>query len=123
MGVSSDFAKRRDAMTRLTTTMLLFGGLAGLAAAGTAGAVNAALDSPSQVVRYSSDALATDSGTRALYARLAQAAEEVCPTASSSRLVSEAVLKCRQDALTAAINKIHSQRLAALHAARMTKSG
>ncbi len=30
-------------MTRLATTMLLFGGLAGLAAAGTAGALTAAL--------------------------------------------------------------------------------
>jgi len=110
-------------MTRLATTMLLFGGLAGLAAAGTAGASTAQIDVPSLVVRYSSDVLATDSGTRALYRRLAQAAEEVCPTASNTRLVSEVVLKCRQEALTAAVDKVHSQRLAALHAARMTKSG
>jgi UrcA family protein len=110
-------------MTRLATTMLLCGGLAGLAAAGTAGASTAQIDVPSLVVHYSSDALATDSGTRALYRRLAQAAEEVCPTASNTRLVSEVVLKCRQEALTAAVDKVHSQRLAALHAARMTKSG
>jgi UrcA family protein len=110
-------------MTRLSTTMLLLGGLAGLAAASTAGAATAEIDVPSLVVHYSSDALATDSGTRALYYRLARAAEEVCPTVSNTRLVSEAVLKCRQEALTDAIGKIHSQRLAALHAARMTKSG
>jgi len=110
-------------MTRLATTMLLFGGLAGLAVAGTAGASTAQIDVFSTVVRYSSDALATDSGTRALYRRLAQAAEDVCPNPSNTRLVSEVVLKCRQDALTAAVSKIHSQRLAALHASRMTKSG
>jgi UrcA family protein len=110
-------------MTRLATTMLLFGGLAGLATAATAGALNAALDTPSMVVQYNNDALATDSGTRALYRRLAQAAEEVCPNPSNTRLVSEVVAKCRQEALTAAVSKIHSQRLAALHASRMTKSG
>jgi UrcA family protein len=103
--------------------MLLFGGLAGLATAATAGALNAALDAPSMVVQYSSDALATDSGTMALYRRLAQAAEQVCPNPSGSRLVSRAVSECRQEALSAAVSKIHNQRLAALHAARMTNSG
>ena len=110
-------------MTRLATTMLLFGGLAGLATAATAGGLNAALDTPSMVVQYDSDALATDSGTRALYRRLAQAAEDVCPNPSNTRLVSAVVAQCRQEALTAAVSKIHSQRLAALHASRMTKSG
>jgi UrcA family protein len=110
-------------MTRFATTMMLFGGLAGLAVAGTAGALTAALDAPSLVVQYSGDALASDTGTRALYRRLSQAAEQVCPNPSSTRLVSEVVLKCRQEALSAAVSKIHNQRLAALHAARMTKSG
>lgn len=110
-------------MTRLSTTMLLLGGVAGLAAAGTAAAATAQIDALSMVVHYSSDALATDSGTRALYRRLAQAADEVCPSASNTRLVSEPVLKCRQEALSAAVSKIHNQRLAALHASRMTKSG
>lgn len=110
-------------MTRLVTTMLLIGGLAGFATAGTTEVLNAALYSPSLIVRYSSDALATDSGTRALYSRLAQAAEQVCPSPSNTRLVSEGVLKCRQEALTAAVNKVHSQRLAALNASRLTNSG
>jgi len=110
-------------MTRLATTMLLFGGLAGLATAATAGALNAALDAPSIVVHYNNDALATDSGTRGLYRRLAQAAEQVCPNPSNTRLVSPVVQRCRDEALTAAVSKIHSQRLAALHASRMTKSG
>jgi UrcA family protein len=110
-------------MTRLTTTMLVLGGLAGLAVAGTAGASTAPTDAPSIVVQYSSEALATDTGTRALYRRLAQAAEQVCPSPSDTRLVTGVILKCRQDALTAAVARIPSQRLAMLHAARMTKSG
>ena len=110
-------------MTRLATTMLLFGGLAGLATAGTAGALTAALDTPSIVVQYNADALATDSGTQALYRQLSQAAEQVCPNPTGTRLVKPAVLQCRQEALNAAVAKIHSQRLAALHASRMTKSG
>ena len=110
-------------MTRLATTMMLFGGLAGLAAAGTAGALAATLDLPSTTVHYRADALDTDSGTHALYRRLSEAAEHVCPSSGNSHLVSEVVLKCRQEALTAAVNKIHNQRLAALHASRMTKSG
>ena len=110
-------------MTRLATTMLLFGGLASLAVAGTAGALTAVLDAPSVAVQYNSDALASDNGTRALYRRLSLAAEQVCPNPGDTRLVSAVVKQCRQEALTAAVNKIHSQRLAALHASRMTKSG
>ena len=110
-------------MTRLATTMMLFGGLAGLAVASTAGALNAVLDAPSMTVRYNSDALATDGGAQALYRRLSLAAEQVCPNPGDTRLVSAVVQQCRQEALTAAVNKIHSQRLAALHASRMTKSG
>jgi UrcA family protein len=110
-------------MTRLATTIVLFGGLAGLASAATAGALTVAFDAPSMTVRYSRDALATDSGTRALYRRLSEAAERVCPSSGGSRLVSPVVLECRREALTATVNKIHSQRLAALHASRVTKSG
>jgi UrcA family protein len=107
--------------------MLLLGGLAGLAAgaaaAGTAAAGTVVGDVPTLVVRYNADMLETDSGARALYRRLAHAAEQVCPAASDTRLVSYAIVKCRQEALTGAVNKIHNQRLAALHAAASAKSG
>ncbi|HEY0800119.1 MAG TPA: UrcA family protein [Steroidobacteraceae bacterium] len=114
-------------MTRFVTKMLLLGGLAGLAA-GTAGAGTAAAgtvvgDVPALVVRYNSDMLETDSGARALYRRLARAAEQVCPDVpSNTRIVSEVIVKCRQQAIDAAVNKIHNQRLAAVHAAS-AKSG
>jgi UrcA family protein len=108
-------------MTRLATKMLLLGGLAGLAAAGAAGASPAG-DVPVRVVRYSADMLATDSGARTVYRRIARAAEQVCPNNSYSLLVSNRVLECREQAIAGAVNKIHNQRLAALHAAS-TKSG
>ncbi len=110
-------------MTRIATSMLLLGGLAGLAVAGAAGAGTVAGDVPEIVVRYHNDALATDSGTRALYRQLERAAEQVCPIATATRIVNERVQRCRLEALTAAVNKIHNQRLAALHAAANPKAG
>ncbi len=110
-------------MTRIATSLLLLGGLAGLAAAGAAGAAPPAADGAGIVVKFNSDMLATESGTRALYRRLESAAERACPIASNTRLVNEHVQKCRQEALTAAVNKIHNQRLAELHAAASSKSG
>jgi UrcA family protein len=110
-------------MTRLATKMLLIGALAGLAAAGAAGASPAHSDAPSKVVRFSADMLETDSGARAVYHRIAQAAEQVCPNDSYTLLVGARVLQCREQAIADAVNKIHNQRLAAVHAAAGSKSG
>ena len=106
---------------------MLVGSLAALASAGVAlaspaSAAAPAEDMPSLVVHYNADALETDSGAKALYRRLARAAEQVCPTASSSRLTNPVVIKCREEAIAGAVNKIHNQRLAAVHAAS-AKSG
>jgi UrcA family protein len=103
--------------------MLLLGGMAGLAVAGAAGAGPVVGDVQATVVHFNADALASDSGTRALYRRLERAAEQVCLVPSDTRLVPGWVVKCRQEALTAAVNKIHNQRLAELHAAARSKSG
>ncbi len=108
-------------MTRLAIKILLLSGFAGLA--GAAGASPASSDVPALAVRFSSDMLATDSGARALYHRLEKAAEQVCPPQpTESRIVPEAVAKCRQQAVTAAVNNIHNQRLATVHAAASSKS-
>ena len=109
-------------MTRLAIKILLLGGFAGLAAAGAAGASPASSDVPALTVRFSADMLATDSGARALYRRLARAAEQVCPNNSYDLLASESVLKCRAQAVAGAVNKINNQRLAAVHAAYSSKS-
>ena len=104
-------------MGKLATKMLLLGGIAGLSLAGAAGAATPLADAPALVVQYSDATLATDSGVRVLYRRLAQAAEQVCPSVPSNAHINEKIVKCREEALTAAVNKIHNQRLAALHAA------
>ncbi|HEY0745550.1 MAG TPA: UrcA family protein [Steroidobacteraceae bacterium] len=110
-------------MSRLTTKLVL-GGLAALAAAGAAVASPQDEIVPTMIVRYTTDALATDSGAKALYRRLARAAEDVCPvTPSNTRLLNPAIAKCRADAIAGAVNKIHNQRLAAVHAAASAKSG
>jgi len=111
-------------MTKLATRILLLGGgLAGLAAAGAAGASAANGEVPTQVVRYSAEMLDTDSGAQAVYHRIAKAAERVCPNDSYSLLVDSRVQQCREQAISAAVNKIHNQRLAAVHAAASSKSG
>jgi UrcA family protein len=111
-------------MTNLALKILLLGGFAGLAAAGAAGASPASSDVAALTVRFNPDMLATDSGARALYRRLAQVAEQVCPPQpTETRLIPAAVVKCREQAISAAVNKIHNQRLAAVHAAASSKSG
>ncbi|HEY2145591.1 MAG TPA: UrcA family protein [Steroidobacteraceae bacterium] len=100
-------------MISLATKVLLMGALSGLSVA--AGAAPADSDTSSLVVHFTSDALATDSGARALYHRIALAAEQVCPT--DSRFIPEAVRECRQQAIAGAVEKIHNQRLAAVYAA------
>src|SRR5258708_20115761 len=81
--------RRRDVMTRIATSMLLLGGLAGLAVAGAAGAGTVVGDRFQTVVRYSNDSLATDSGTRALYRQLDRAADQACPIATNTPPVNE----------------------------------
>jgi UrcA family protein len=107
-------------MTSFVTKVLLAGALAGFAAA--AGAASVDSDAPSLVVHYNSDVLATDSGARALYHRIAMAAEQVCPAPSNSRIVAERVVKCREQAVAGAVGRIHNQRLAAVYASH-SKAG
>jgi UrcA family protein len=110
-------------MTRLATKFLLLGGIAGLAVAGVAAASPANSDAPALVVRYNADLLDTDSGARALYYRIARAAEQVCPNNNYSLLVDRRIVECRRHAIAAAVEKIHNGRLAAVYAAATSKSG
>jgi UrcA family protein len=109
-------------MTRLATKILLLGGIAGLGVAGVAGASPANSEAPALVVRYHADMLETDSGARALYYKIARAAEQVCPN-DYSRLVNRKIEECRRQAIASAVEKIHNQRLAAVYAAATSKSG
>jgi|HubBroStandDraft_5_1064220.scaffolds.fasta_scaffold332499_2 UrcA family protein len=105
-------------MHKFAIKILVLGGLAGLSLAGTALAATDEGMERVATVRYTESSLASDEGTRALYSRLAKAAEKVCPVAPVyAHVSSTSVLACRQKALSAAVSKIHNQRLAALHAA------
>jgi UrcA family protein len=84
-----------------------------VSAMGVAGAGTADADRPSLVVRYDASALNSEAGVRHVYRQLVAAAEKVCPE-PVGRLPSEAVLECRRQALTGAVEKIHNTRLAAL---------
>jgi UrcA family protein len=117
------FIRRRDVMTRLATKFLLLGGIAGLAVAGVAAASPANGEAPALAVHYNAGMLDTDSGARALYHRIARAAEQVCPNNSYSLLVNRAIAECRRQAIAGAVEKIHNQRLAAVYAAATSKSG
>jgi UrcA family protein len=101
-------------------------GAGSLAAALSFGAVNAATpeeNPPSMVVKYSAQDLNTQSGLNQLYHRLARAAIQVCPEASSFDLSQQAkVAKCRDQALARAIRQIDNAQLAALYAASHSKS-
>ncbi len=110
-------------MTRLATKFLLLGGIAGLGVAGVAAASAANGEAPTLVVRYHAGMLDTDTGARALYDRIARAAERVCPNGFYSRLVDRQIVECRRQAIAAAVDKIHNGRLAAVYAAATSKTG
>jgi UrcA family protein len=114
--VSSINIFKESFMTSLASKLLLIGGFAVAAA----GAAVAAPDNDvySVVIRFPTASLATESGVQTLYRRIEMAAEKVCVIEpAGSRLPNEAVIKCRKEAVAAAVEQIHNQRLAALHAA------
>src|SRR5277367_4415539 len=109
-------------MTSPASKLLLIGALA-VAAAGAAVAAPADDEVYSVVIRFPSTSLSTESGVQTLYRRIEMAAEKVCVIEpAGSRLPNEAVIKCRKQAVAGAVEQIHNQRLAALHAAS-NKSG
>lgn len=98
---------------------------AALGGAALAGAPSAAAspDAPSITVRYSPQSLDTESGARVLYARLVQAAGEVCPQGSASpHWISEQVRECREHAVAQAVLQVNNPRLASVYATS-AKSG
>jgi UrcA family protein len=103
--------------------LLLLGSLAGVMAAGVAGAATSDNDPPSVVVKYSDLSLATDSGVNRLYRRIMSAAREVCPDSPIRDFgMLRQVEACRNQAIARAVRQIDNSRLAALHASH-TKNG
>jgi len=87
-----------------------------LACASTAGAAGSS--APATVtVRYGDLNLGTDAGLQTLYARLQRAAEQVCPDSHDRSLERATRARaCEAAAVDAAVERVHSPRLAALHA-------
>ncbi len=102
--------------------LLLLGGIAGVMAAGGAGAASVDGDAPSVVVKYTEQSLATDEGVHALYRRITYAAKRVCPDTSRDLARQVKVEQCRNEAVARAVRQIDNSRLAALHAAH-SKNG
>jgi UrcA family protein len=102
-------------MFKFKTVVLAAAAALSVSAMGVAGAQSNASEPPKLVVRYHASALETDDGVRHLYHQLLVAAERVCPQ-PVGRLPSEAVVECRKQAVSGAVEKIHSTRLAALSA-------
>ena len=119
-----NLATIRAPKLRFKSVLLLMAGGLAIAAAATAGASPAEGDVPTDVVHYSASSLATDSGAKIVYQRIARAAERVCENqhAADSRLPSNAEMKCREHAIEGAVEKIHNPRLAAV-AAGGSKAG
>lgn len=98
--------------------------LVALATLGAAAAPAAlAADTAQVAVRYTDLDLETEAGAQALYARIAAAARRVCPEHDARDLHrSRAARECRADAIERAVSAVGNERLAAIDAARRTKS-
>jgi len=101
-------------MNNKITLAMLMCGIGAVAAAGVAGAATPDLDAPSIAVKYDPATLDSNDGARQLYARLASAAVEVCPS-YDAHWVSHQVEVCRAHALESAVAKVHNPRLAAIY--------
>jgi len=100
------------------TALMLLCGIAGAAYSGAASAATGNDEVPSVAIHYDRQSLDTDSGARTLYRRIVNAAAEVCPQqSSSSYIISDAVRRCRQEAVARAVMKIDNPHLAAVYAA------
>ncbi len=102
-------------MSKKITLAMLMCGIGAAAAAGIAGAATPDLDAPAIAVKYDPAVLDTDAGARHLYARLANAAAEVCPNYGDPHFISRKVQECREQAIEGAVAKVHNPRLAAVY--------
>jgi UrcA family protein len=106
----------RAAGPRAKFGLLMLGSLAGVMAAGAAGAAASDSDVPQVTIKYSDSSLATDQGVYALYRQITSAAKKVCPDESRDLARQLKVEQCRNQAIARAVRQIGNSRLAALYA-------
>ena len=102
-------------MNHKITLAMLMCGMGAATAAGVASAATPDLDVPAITVKYDPAVLGSDSGARRLYARIVNAAAEVCPEYLNPHFVSPQVQACREKAIENAVMKVHNERLAAVY--------
>jgi UrcA family protein len=102
-------------MNNKITLAMLMCGIGAAAAAGMASAATPDLDAPTIAVKYDPAALDSYDGARRLYARLANAAAEVCPNYDNPHWITHRVQVCRDRAIENAVAKVHNPRLAAVY--------
>jgi UrcA family protein len=92
-------------------------------AVGAAGNAHAAATTtPTLKVSYADLNLATAQGSQALYARIVDAARAVCVVADIRDLGAVASANaCRQDAIARAVRSVHSEELASVYAAQLSR--
>lgn len=107
-------------LTRPATMLCLTAALA-VSGSALAGTPTHGLDAvPSVTVRYDDLNLSTDRGTSVLYARIANAAKQVCPDAYSRDLdVVSAARACQAKAIAKAVQEVNSPKLALVYEARL----
>lgn len=107
-------------MSPIPGSLIAFAGTFGLALAAHAGDTAPAPKRDDVVVRYADLNLTTVEGARTLYARLSSAAERACGNAPKTPALERQMQykACYDGTLTRAVEKIGSQHVRSLHAAR-----
>jgi UrcA family protein len=121
--MSTRIAPRSSNSRAKIALLLLVGGMAGAMTIGAAAAATTDDEVPRLVVRYSEQSLATDSGARALYRQLVNAANRVCPELDVKNLAGfEVARSCRKQAIARAVQQVNNPRLAAVYASSSKNS-
>lgn len=117
-------SSRPRAFAALAALGVLTAAVALASPAASAGEPWTSTDGMQTTVYYTWQDLATERGTRALYGRIVQAAEEECPGSDSLYLnVAAESRACQRKVIARAIGEIGSQRLAAIDAQAVARSG
>ena len=105
--------------TRALALMFGFAGTLGLGFSAHAGDQSPTVDQKSAVVRYDDLSLDSAAGVKTLYARLSNAAVQVCGSAPGRVELRElmAFRSCHESALSDAVARIGNRNLQALHRA------
>jgi UrcA family protein len=108
-------------LTTLRRSVALAAAFAAMAVTTTSFAAPASEGAPSIAVRYDDLNLATSEGAKALYHRIRNAATQVCVAYGHDLGALAESRECQANAIAAAVNSVNSSKLAALHAAHVSR--